>query len=82
MELGVSDSVLDGLKFSRKQDSTCKRECLEDYLKNHVGDWKKVVRVIATKHPIKNINAACEIAKRHMNWEEEQCLRHYIKDEL
>ncbi len=84
MELGVSESVLDELKHSQKQSSTCKRECLEDYLKNHVGDWKEVVRVIATRRPIKNIKVACKIAKKHMNWEKEQCSGYHIKfnDEL
>ncbi len=41
------DGVLEELKFSTKEPSTKKKECLTDVLNNDVLNWETVVRVVA-----------------------------------
>ncbi len=63
--------VMDKLKHSMKQPSTKKQECLTDVFKNANLDWETVVRVVA--HHLRNLNLACDIAKKYMGMEKPEC---------
>ncbi len=50
------------LKFSMKQPSIKRQECLTDVFNNANLNWETVVRVVA--HHLRNLNLACDIAKK------------------
>ncbi len=70
--LGAGDGVMEELKFSTKQPSTKKQECLTDVFNNANLDWETVVRVVA--HHLRNLNLACDIAKKYMGMVKQECM--------
>ena len=71
--LYVSDAVMNGLKFSVKDDIWKKNECLTYYFKNNEPDWKYIVKVVAGS-PIDDLNLACRIAKKYMAMDKKMCI--------
>ncbi len=67
--------MLEELKFSTKEPSTKKKECLTDVLNNDVLNWETVVRVVA--HHLRKLNLACDIAKKYMGMERRECMKLY-----
>ncbi len=80
--LGVNEGVLAELDDNGMSVSKKKHDCLADYYKNHNPNWRKVVSVVAN-FPIRNLNVACKIAKKHMKMEMRECEKQFKpKEEL
>ena len=58
--LGVPKSVINGLRYSNKQTTRKKSDCLEAYLDTDEACWEKVVTVVA-EHPFNNRRLAKRI---------------------
>ncbi len=70
--LHASNSVMQSLRFSTKDDGIKKLDCLTDVYNNQRPDWETVVGVVGN-FPISNSLEACKIAKKYMGMEEEEC---------
>ncbi len=73
--LGAGEGVMNELKHSTKQPIEKKQECLTDVFNNGVLNWETVVRVVA--HHLRNLNLACDIAKKYMRMERQECVDVY-----
>ena len=76
VNLGVDDSAIGDIKFSGKDVTLKKQDCLTYYFDND-PDWGKVVAVVA-KYPISKKTLACQIAKKYMKIDTEIC-NSYLK---
>ncbi len=79
--LGVSEGVLAELDNSGKSDSEKKHDCLTEYYNNHNPDWGKVVSVLYNC-PLRDVDVACNIAKKYLKMEKEECIRQFGIDPL
>ncbi len=79
--LGVSEGVLTELDDSGKSDSEKKHDCLTEYYNYHNPNWRKVVSVLYN-FPMINIRMACNIAKKYMKMEKEECVLKFGMDSL
>ena len=62
--LGVPNSVINGLRYSNKQTTRKKSDCLEAYLDTDEACWQKVVMVVA-EHPFNKRRLAKRIANTY-----------------
>ena len=69
--LGVSDSLMEALRFSDKNNMLKKEECLKHFY-NDDPDWGHVVNTVA-EFPISNPTLACKIAKKFMDMDKKEC---------
>ena len=70
--LRVSQAVMNDLRNTAGENLHKRQDCLTSYFnKKPKTLWKEVVQVIAES--MENRRLACEIAKKHMKWEEKDC---------
>ena len=62
--LGVSNDVLNELRFSNMENRVKKRRCLENYFNTGKACWDEVVEVVAN-YPFYNRRLAKKIAENH-----------------
>ena len=62
--LGVSEAVMDELRFANLQDTIKKERCLSAYIKSGKARWDHVVRVVYC-YPFNNIVLGKTIAAKH-----------------
>ena len=62
--LGVTEGVMDTLKYSGDTVDAKKADCLQAYFNGGRAKWSDVVKAV-TMHPINNIRVAEQIAEDH-----------------
>ena len=62
--LGVSEAVMDELRYATLQESIKKERCLSAYINSGEARWDHVVRVVCS-HPFNNIVLGKTIAVKH-----------------
>ncbi len=70
--LNASDSVMNGLEYSKDEDSIKRFKCLTDVYNNQSPDWETVVGVVGN-YPISDQREACRIAMEYIGMEETEC---------
>ncbi len=63
---------MNGLEYSKDQDSNKRFKCLTDVYNNQSPDWETVVGVVGNI-PISDQREACKIAKKYIGMGETEC---------
>ena len=62
---------MNDLRKTAEENSHKRQDCLTSYFNKYRPLWNEVVQVIAES--MENERLACEIARKHMKWEEKDC---------